>query len=217
MGGWTGAKLRWAGFDGLVFKGKSEKPVYAYVEDGKVTLHDASDVWGKGIHETLRVLRQKHSEECDGMAIGQAGENLVRLANWIDVDDRAAGRTGTGAVAGFKQLKAIIIKGDRKNRPKPANPEADKKARQRALEGIKAEENITSPGKGGLSTLGTNSLMNATNGIGALPTRNSQLSAFDKADLISGEHVVETIKVNDPTCYNCPVACKKEVEVKEGR
>ena len=217
MGGWTGAKLRWAGFDGLVFKGKSEKPVYAYVEDGKVTLHDASDVWGKGIHETLRVLRQKHGEECDGMAIGQAGEKLVRLANWINVDDRAAGRTGTGAVAGFKQLKAIIIKGDRKNRPKPANPEAEEKARQRALEVINAEENITSPGKGGLSTLGTNSLMNAANDIGALPTRNSQLSAFDKAELISAEHVNETIKVNDPTCYNCPVACKKEVEVKEGR
>jgi len=68
MGGWTAAKLKWAGFDGLVFKGKSEKPVYAYVEDGKVTLHDASDLWGKGIHETLRILRERHGEQCDGMA-----------------------------------------------------------------------------------------------------------------------------------------------------
>jgi aldehyde:ferredoxin oxidoreductase len=217
MGGWTGAKLRWAGFDGLVFKGKSDKPVYAYVEDGKVTLHDASAVWGKGVHDTLRILRQKHGEECGGMAIGQAGENLVRLAGWVNVDDRAAGRTGTGAVAGFKQLKAIIIKGDRENRPRPANPEADQKARKRALEVIRDEENITSPGVGGLSTLGTNSLMNAANEIGALPTRNSQLSAYDKAELISAEHVNETIKVSDPSCHACPVACKKEVEVREGR
>jgi aldehyde:ferredoxin oxidoreductase len=79
MGGWTAAKLKWAGFDGLVFKGRAPKPVYAYVEDGQVTLHDATDLWGKGIHETLRTLRARHGEDCDGMAIGPAGENLVRF------------------------------------------------------------------------------------------------------------------------------------------
>ncbi|MEZ4556536.1 MAG: aldehyde ferredoxin oxidoreductase N-terminal domain-containing protein [Caldilineaceae bacterium] len=61
----------------LVFKGKADKPTYAYVEDGKVTLHDASDLWGMGVHDTLRILRERHGEDCDGMAIGQAGENLV--------------------------------------------------------------------------------------------------------------------------------------------
>ena len=68
MGGWTAAKLKWAGFDGLVFKGKSAKPVYAYVEDGQVTLHDASDLWGKGIHETLNILRERHGEPAAGPA-----------------------------------------------------------------------------------------------------------------------------------------------------
>ncbi len=131
MGGWTAAKLKWAGFDGLVFKGKADKPIYAYVEDGQVTLHDASDLWGKGVHETLRILRERHGEECDGMAIGQAGENLVRFAGWVNVNDRAAGRNGTGAVGGSKNLKAIIVKGDKKNRPRPANKEADKEARKR--------------------------------------------------------------------------------------
>ena len=60
MGGWTAAKLKWAGFDGLVFKGKADKPVYAYVENDEVSLHDASKVWGKGVHETLAILCAQH-------------------------------------------------------------------------------------------------------------------------------------------------------------
>lgn len=218
MGGWTAAKLKWAGFDGLVFKGKADKPTYAYVEDGKITLHDASDVWGKGIHDTLKILRARHGEECDGMAIGQAGENLVRFSAWVNVDDRAAGRNGTGAVGGSKLLKAIIIKGDKKNRPAPANKDADKEARKRALAAIMAEENITSPKKGGLSLYGTNVLMNITESIGGLGSKNSQFTAFgaENAEKISGEYVRENILVGEPTCHACPVACKKEVEIKEG-
>ncbi len=217
MGGWTAAKMKWAGFDGLVFKGKADKPVYAYVEDGEVTLHDASDLWGKGIHETLKILRERHGEQCDGMAIGPAGENLVRFAAWLNVDDRASGRGGTGAVGGSKNLKAIVFNGDKKNKPKPADKKADKEARKRALATIMAEENITSPRKGGLSVYGTNVLTNITNSIGAYPTKNSQVTAFgSQAEKLSGEYVKENILVNDPTCHACPVACKKEVEVKEG-
>lgn len=218
MGGWTAAKLKWAGFDGLVFKGKADKPTYAYVEDGKVTLKDASDIWGKGVHETLKILRERHGEKCDGMAIGPAGEKLVKFACWVNVDDRASGRGGTGAVGGYKNLKAIIINGDKKNKPKPADKDADKAARKKALATIMAEENITSPRKGGLSVYGTNVLMNITESIGALPAFNSQKTAFgaERAEKTSGEYVNEHILVNNPTCHACPVACKKEVEVKEG-
>lgn len=218
MGGWTAAKLKWAGFDGLVFRGKADSPTYAYVEDGEVTLHDASEIWGKGIHETLKILKERHGEDCDGMAIGQAGENLVRFACWVNVDDRAAGRNGTGAVGGSKNLKAIVIKGDRASRPRPANKEADREARRRALGTIMAEENITAPRKGGLSVYGTNVLMNITESIGALPTNNSQVTAFgaENAEKISGEYVREHILVAEPTCHACPVACKKEVEITEG-
>ncbi|MBE7474388.1 MAG: aldehyde ferredoxin oxidoreductase [Anaerolineae bacterium] len=217
MGGWTAAKLKWAGFDALLFKGKADKPVYAYVENGQVSLLDAGDLWGKGIHETLKVLRQRHGEDCDGMAIGPAGENLVKFACWVNIHDRASGRGGTGCVAGSKNLKAIVIKSDKKNRPKPANKEADKEARKHALANIMDEANITSPRKGGLSVYGTNVLMNITSSIGALPANNSQLTSFgEKAEKISGEYVKENILVNDPTCHACPVACKKEVEVTEG-
>ena len=77
--------------------------------------------------------------------------------------------------------------------------------------------NITSPRKGGLSVYGTNVLMNITSNMGALPTRNSQVTSFgEKAELISGEYVNDNILVNDPTCHACPVACKKEVEITEG-
>ncbi|MCX7609734.1 MAG: aldehyde ferredoxin oxidoreductase family protein [Anaerolineales bacterium] len=216
-GGWSAARLRWAGFDGLVFKGKAEKPTYAYVHDEQVELLDASEVWGKNIHETVRYFQEKYGkEDLSVIAIGMAGENLVRFACWINENDRASGRGGTGCVGGSKHLKAIVIKAPKKI-TKAANREAWKAAHQRALQTIMAEENITSPRKGALSVYGTNVLMNITSTMGALPTRNSQVTSFEeKAERISGEWVKENILVDDPTCHACPVACKKEVEIKEG-
>ena len=217
MGGWSGARMRWAGFDALFFKGKADKPVYAYLEDGMLELRDASKVWGKGVHDTVKHFQEKYGEkDLSVMAIGQAGENLIRFAGWINEDDRAAGRGGTGCVGGSKNLKAIVIKA-KKQFPKPANNDDWKAAHSRALSVIMDEANITSPRKGGLSVYGTNVLMNIVNTIGALPAKNSQFTAFgDKAEKISGEFVNDNILVNDPTCHACPVACKKEVKIKEG-
>ena len=217
MGGWTAAKLKWAGFDGLVFKGKAEKPTYAYVEDGKVTLHDASELWGKSVHDTVKVMREKHGEDVDVMSIGPAGEKLVRFACWINADDRASGRGGTGAVGGSKNLKCIVIKGDRKNMPAPADPEALEKANKAALEHIKNPAMTTAPKVGGLSVHGTEVLMNMVNEIGGLPARNAQQSDFPQADDISGETIKDTILVKTPTCHACSVACKREVEITEGK
>jgi aldehyde:ferredoxin oxidoreductase len=210
-GGWSGARLRWAGFDGLLFKGRAEKPVYAYVENGKVELRDASDLWGKGVHETIKALLDRHGEEVSVVAIGQAGEKLVRYASFLNENDRASGRGGTGAVAGSKNLKAVVIKAE-KDLPKPKDREAFKDAHSRALAAIMDESKPTAPRKGGLSVLGTNSLMSLANAIGALPTRNSQLTSFATAREIAGEMIKQTILVDDPTCHACPVACKKEVE-----
>jgi aldehyde:ferredoxin oxidoreductase len=216
-GGWSAARLRWAGFDGLVFKGKAAKPVYAYVHDGVVELLDASEVWGKGVHDTIKHFQAKYGEkDLSVIAIGQAGENLVKFACWMNENDRASGRGGTGCVGGSKNLKAIVIKGEKKI-VKAANRDAWKPAHERALKGIMAEENITSPRKGGLSVYGTNVLMNITSNIGALPTKNSTLTSYgDDSETISGEYVKQNLLVDDPTCHACPVACKKEVEVKEG-
>ena len=216
MGGWTGAKLKWAGFDGLVFKGKAPKPTYAYVEDGAVTLLDASDLWGKGVHETISFAREKHGEDVAVMSIGPAGEKLVRLAGWINSDGRAAGRNGTGAVAGSKNLKCIVIRGNRAGMPKPADPDAFQKANAAVLSKL-VEVPTTNPFEGDLHMYGTNVLMNMANEIGALPTRNAQRSDFDRADDIGGETVADTILARQPSCFGCPVACKKAVDITEGK
>ncbi|MBE2198991.1 MAG: aldehyde ferredoxin oxidoreductase family protein [Anaerolinea sp.] len=217
QGGWSAARLRWAGFDGLVFKGKAEKPVYAYVEGDTVELRDAAEVWGKGIHETIAHFKEKYGEkDLTVIAIGPAGENLVKYACWLNEDDRASGRGGTGCVGGSKNLKAVVVKA-KKNFPKPKNADMWKDAHARALATIMDEKNITSPRKGGLSVYGTNVLMNITSNMGALPALNSRLASFgERAELISGEYVKEHILVNNPTCHACPVACKKEVKITEG-
>ena len=217
MGGWTAAKLKWAGFDGLLFKGKAESPTYAYVENGTVTLHDATAVWGMETSDAIKALQAKHGADCTVMSIGPAGEKLVRFANIMNENERAAGRGGTGAVAGSKNLKAIVVKADKKNQPKPADRAAFKVADKKALAQIMNEAVVTAPRKGGLSVYGTNVLMNITNVVGALPTKNSQSSSFVDAELISGEWVKENILTDDPTCHACPVACKKEFEITEGK
>jgi aldehyde:ferredoxin oxidoreductase len=119
-------------------------------------------------------------------------------------------------VAGSKNLKCVVVRGSHDDRPRPANREEFKEADKAALAQTMDERVITAPRKGSLSVLGTNVLMNMVNAIGAMPTKNSQLTYFEPHEAISGERVKETILVNDPTCHACPVACKKEVEITEG-
>jgi aldehyde:ferredoxin oxidoreductase len=216
QGGWSAARLRWAGFDGVIVKGKAEQPVYLYIEDGKAEIRDASAVWGKGVHDTVKHFREQFGEkDLTVIAIGQAGENLSRFACWVNENDRASGRGGTGCVGGSKNLKAVVVKAT-KQMPKPIDVEGWKAAHKQALATIMDEKNVTSPRKGGLSVYGTNVLMNITNTIGALPAMNGRDTAFATAELVSGEYVKEHILVEDPTCHACPVACKKEVEITEG-
>ncbi|GAP13106.1 aldehyde:ferredoxin oxidoreductase [Longilinea arvoryzae] len=216
-GGWSAARLRWAGFDGLVFSGKASSPVYLYIHDDKAEIMDAGAVWGKGVHETIQYFKDLYGKnDLTVIAIGPAGEHLVKYACWINEDDRASGRGGTGCVGGSKLLKAIVVKSEKKM-TKALDHEAWKAAQKRALATIMDTANVTSPRKGGLSVYGTNVLMNITNSMGGLPTRNGQLTSFGaQGEKISGEYVKEHILVNDPTCHACPVACKKEVEITEG-
>ena len=215
MGGWSAARLRWAGFDAVLFTGKSEEPVYAYVESGVVELRPAGDLWGKGVHETLSILNDRYGKNLSVMAIGQAGENGVLFSCFVNEDDRVAGRGGTGAVAGMKNLKAVVVKGDRSTMPKAADREKWREAHRVALKAIMDSE-VTGPNTGGLSVYGTNVLTNVVNAMGGMGTRNSQTTTFEGAEKLSGETIRETILVSEPTCHACPVACKKEVEITEG-
>jgi aldehyde:ferredoxin oxidoreductase len=226
-GGWSGARLKWAGFDGLLFEGAADEPVYAYVEDGEVELRDASHLWGSGIHDTADAIE----EECEGaygknlsiMAIGPAGENEVRFGCIVNEDDRASGRGGTGAVMGSKNLKAVVVKA-KTDMPKPADEETFREGHKQAMQLIQ-ESDVTGPNEGGLSLYGTNVLMNVTEEMDGLPTKNSRYTSTHSeaeadpaepnidAEKVSGENVRENILVDEPTCHSCPVACKKEVEV----
>ena len=215
MGGWSAARLRWAGFDAVLFTGKSEEPVYAYVESGVVELRPAGDLWGKGVHETLSILNDRYGKNLSVMAIGQAGENGVLFSCFVNEDDRVAGRGGTGAVAGMKNLKAVVVKGDKSTMPKAQDREKWRTAHRVALKAIMDSE-VTGPNTGGLSVYGTNVLTNVVNAMGGMGTRNSQETTFEGAEKLSGETIRETILVSEPTCHACPVACKKEVEITEG-
>jgi aldehyde:ferredoxin oxidoreductase len=227
-GGWSGARLKWSGFDGLLFEGRADEPVYAVVEDGEVELHDASDLWGKGVHETRDTLEERHEgaygKNMSIMAIGQAGENQVKYACIMNEDDRASGRGGTGCVMGNKNLKAVLIKSTTKM-PKPKNPDLFKEGHMQAMKVIQ-ESDVTAPNEGGLSMYGTNVLMNVTEETSGLPTMNGRYTSTEDArnadssipadfdsEKVSGENVRENILVDEPTCHSCPVACKKEVEV----
>ena len=218
MGGWTAARLKWAGVDNVIIKGKSDRPVYLYIEDGKAELRDASAEWGTSTRATVKAMKDRYgAEDLSVMAIGQAGENLVRYASFINEHDRSAGRGGTAAVAGFKKLKAIVIKAAQKgNMPQPALADEYKEANKKAVKAI-LEGGLTAPNKGGLSVYGTNVLTNLINEVGALPTKNAQFTNWDQAELHSGEYVNEHLLVANNTCHACPVACKIEVEVKDGK
>ncbi len=227
-GGWSGARLKWSGFDALLFEGESDDPVYAVVEDGEVELHDASEIWGKGVHEAREHLEEKHEgaygKNMSFMGIGPGGENGVKYACIMNEDDRASGRGGTGCVMGNKNLKAVVVKSNTRM-PKPADQETFMEGHQQAMQVIQESE-VTAPNEGGLSVYGTNVLMNITEEMDGHPTKNGVYTSGNAyndleedrphdldAERISGENVRENILVDEPTCHSCPVACKKEVEV----
>lgn len=205
-GGFFPAEMKFAGIDGLVVYGKSEKPVYLWIHDGQYELRDANHLWGLGAWETeTRVREELSDDKVEVACCGQAGEKLVRFAAVMNMRNRAAGRTGMGAVMGSKNLKAIAVRGRAK--PEIANPAGIKK-----IAGLGAKEYKSNNGMTGLGELGTAGVLLGQNSHGGLPTFNYKSGHFDHAEEISGERLAETILVDRDTCYACVVRCKREVE-----
>jgi len=111
VGGSLGPELRSAGYELIIIKGKAERPVYVYIEDEKVKIEDASDLWGKDVMETERALKHTLGENVQIASIGPAGENLVNYACVCHQIFRQSGRGGIGAVMGSKNLKAVVVSG----------------------------------------------------------------------------------------------------------
>jgi len=168
-GGYWGAELKMAGWDMVIFEGKSAKPVYLSIVDDVAELKDASHLWGKTVFETEALLKTSHQDPLAKVSsIGGAGENGVLFAAVVNDLHRAAGRSGVGAVMGSKLLKAIIVRGT-----KGVGNLADPKEFMRVtFEKKKILHDNAVTGQG-LPTYGTQVLMNVINEMGALPTRNT--------------------------------------------
>lgn len=111
LGGWFGAELKFAGYDGLIIEGKAEKPTYIFINDGEVQFLSAENLWGQYVHETQEMIEAIHGKDVKSFVIGPAGENLVRFASITTANDNAAAKVGFGAVMGSKNLKAVACRG----------------------------------------------------------------------------------------------------------
>ncbi len=111
LGGSWGVGLKRAGFDGIAIRGKSETPVYVFLKDGRIEIKNASHLWGKSPQETSQILKNEHGNSIKTLAIGLAGENLVKYATVV-ADDGSSASSGFGAVLGAKKLKAIVVSGN---------------------------------------------------------------------------------------------------------
>lgn len=206
VGGSFGVKLKQAGYDALIIRGKAHKPVYLSLSKNGVEIKEVPELWGKDTFFTLKALKQ--GDNSSVICIGPAGENLVRYAAIIADGRRAFGRGGVGAVMGSKNLKAIVVEGSKK--PRIADPEQFDFVVYEARKQIKANP-ITSKG---LPQFGTSMLVNILNEIGAFPTRNYQEPYFEGAENISGE-ALERLLFKRTACWGCPIGCGREIKIGE--
>ncbi len=209
-GGIWGAKLKYAGWDALIVEGEAPEWTYINIVDDKIELLSAAEYLGMFSEALDDTLKEKHGKDASVLSIGIAGEKKTMLAAIMNDKDRAAGRSGVGAVMGSKKLKAIVVKPSRKNADDTlASAEALKAANKEVM--VKIRENGLTGG--GLRALGTASLVNVINGVGALPTKNWQESYYDKAEDISGEALAEKHLVKAGACHRCPIACGRVIKV----
>ena len=208
-GGIWGAKLKYAGWDAIIVEGEAPEWAYIVIDDDKIEIRDASDLVGMKSELIDDTLKERHGQDFSVLNIGPAGEKKVLLAAIMNDKDRAAGRSGVGAVMGSKKLKAIVVRATRKNLDNIADIDALKEATKRAMEVIR-ENPVTGSG---LRQLGTAVLVNIVNNIGAFPTNNWQGSYAEYGDDISGETLADTYLVKAGACYRCTIACARVIKV----
>ena len=210
-GGFFGPELKKTGYDGIVLKGVSEKPVYLWINDGKVEIRDATHLWGLPVSETVKKIREDTDEKAHVVSIGPAGENLVKFASiTIDKDSdpwRAgiAARGGPGAVMGSKKLKAIAVKGSGK--VKVYDEEKFKELSSKLNKKVTDNTFVHTR-----RVLGTSYWIDPMNRMGILPTRNFQSGYIENGYGLIGSNMKYYSK-RDVSCYNCPIMCGKVLNV----
>ena len=210
FGGRFPATMKRTGFDAIVITGRASKPVSVRVTEQGAELRPARDLWGKTTREAVEAIQGAEGATTDAIAIGPAGERLVRFASmatyWKNREG-VAGRGGIGAVLGSKNVKAISVAGARKT--EIADP-----AGLKALLDERRESLTT--GTKALSTYGTSFLVKPINTLGALGAYNLRQETFPEAPAISGEQMHARYHARDTTCLKCPVACGKQYEIRDG-
>jgi aldehyde:ferredoxin oxidoreductase len=209
-GGFLGAEMKNAGWDMVIFEGKSPEPVYLHIEDDKAELLPADDLWGKSVWEADELLHKKHQDPQLRVAtVGRAAEAGCLFSAIVNDLHRAAGRSGVGTVMASKNLKAVAIRGSKGvgNLKDPIRFMNTVKEQKQVL----ADNAVTGQG---LPTYGTQVLMNVINELGALPTRNMREVQFEGAHDVSGEAMHEPRKsdgkpnlTTNAGCFGCTIAC----------
>lgn len=211
-GGDFAPALKRCGVDGLVFVGQSPRPVMLVLDGGTIELKDATDLWGLDTYETTDRLRETMGgpKRPSVLSIGQAGENLVRFAAIANNKHDFIGRSGMGAVMGSKRLKAVVCRGDGKI--PIADPDGFKVLHKEMV--AKIAQAVPAQA---LKEMGTDSAMDLGMMIGDIPIENwSRGEDFDLSNALSGPTMSETYLKRGVACYACPIACRREVEVKDG-
>lgn len=213
-GGSFGPELKQAGYDGIIFEGCSDEPVSLWINNDEVEIRSAIDLWGKTTHETDDLIKAEIEDnfvarDTQIACIGPAGENMSKLACIISNKNRAAGRTGVGAVMGSKKLKAIVVRGTKGIRI------ADGKVFNTAIKSAMDKLNAGPVTSEALPAFGTPVLVNIVNECNILPTYNWQSSSYENAGKISGETMAETIVTRHKGCFACSIACAKCTEIED--
>lgn len=209
-GGQFPTELKRAGFDAILITGQATEPVYLWIDRGRAELRQAEHVWGKTTHETTDELLAETDPNAKVACIGPAGENMVLFASIMNEKDRAAGRSGVGAVMGSKKLKAVVVRGEEKV------PLADKayftEVNTKVLDKFRQQHKENPPP---LRVNGTAGVVAATQSYGVLPTRNWQQGTFEGWERIHGETLTEKYLVRNKACYACPISCGRITKVEE--
>lgn len=204
----AGVQLKRNGYDMMIITGKADNPVYLSIIDGEAEIRPADHLWGLGIFDTTKELKRE-GRNLSILSIGQAGENLVSMANIMCDRERAFGRCGFGAVMGSKNLKAIVVRGKRDI--ELASPE-DVALYSEELKTELMENEVTK----NLSKFGTGGLTSFLNYLGILPTKYFKKGQFELADDLSGDEIVKKYNVKRTACYACPIACGKRLVTEKG-
>lgn len=211
-GGTFGYHLKRAGIDALIITGRREERTWIEIDNGSVTFHNADGLWGTRVTECQRLLAEKMSSKrgCDikfgKLCIGPAGENLVRYSAVIS-DERAAGRTGMGAVLGWKNVKAIAVCG---NHDTPVHdPSATKKWCQKWFRYLRNHPLTGNQ----LPRMGTAGLVSSMQMRGLLATKNYTEGRFEHFDKVNGETLAEEYNIVNKGCLSCPIKCARTVTV----